>query len=389
MRIEVRDYLKSAFQGWIGTSGLILITTLLLLWVGVVFVHSATVDTGIGFPGPYAVSQIKKIIVGIGVLLAISTMSPRVLERVTPLFFVGTMTVLSGMVVWKMFFGGVVRWIRWGPLQFQPSELAKISTVMMLAMLLRGGLEQSRWKHVISILACGIAPFILIAAQPDLGTAMVLVPTVVAMIWVAQLGKRRLLLLFTAAIFLSGPLGYMLLKPYQIDRVYSFLGIGAVAAEDAGNHQVTQSIIALGSGGPTGKGLHQGSHHDLGYLFADHNDFIFAVIGEEWGLQGTVLVILGFLLLILSMLGVGWSSRDHFSRLLSVGIATQIFTQAAFNMAVTVGLLPVTGLPLPFVSYGGTSIVVSLMGVGLVIAVARNPIDENQLDGIRNRPSHL
>jgi cell division protein FtsW (lipid II flippase) len=127
----------------------------------------------------------------------------------------------------------------------------------------------------------------------------------------------------------------------------------------------------------------------LGYLFADHNDFIFAVIGEEWGLQGTVLVILGFLLLILSMLGVGWSSRDHFSRLLSVGIATQIFTQAVFNMAVTVGLLPVTGLPLPFVSYGGTSIVVSLMGVGLVIAVARNPIDENQLDGIRNRPSHL
>ena len=130
-----------------------------------------------------------------------------------------------------------------------------------------------------------------------------------------------------------------------------------------------------------------GRHHDLGYLPEDHNDFIFAVIGEEWGLQGTLLVLTIFLLLGFTLLGLAWSTRDHFGRLVVVGIATLLVTQSLVNMAVVIELLPVTGLTLPFISYGGTSIVVSLWGVGVVLSIARHPMVVTHPDGLKKGSS--
>ncbi len=443
------------FGGWSGAASLILLTVLLLLLIGLVFVHSAADNMASSFPGPYTQSQLKKVILGLVTMLGISCLSPRTIERSAPFFFGATVSLLVGLLLYKLAVGGVVRWIRLPGFQFQPSEMVKISTVLMMATLLRGGLRQSRWKHVLSILGCAAIPFLLIVAQPDVGTAMILVPTVIAMVWVGQLSKRRLSLLALCTLFLAGGAWYSpLVKPYhkerilsyagfedveqvdqvlvsfvhtneeqpddgaksnndqengeeknsdtevkeekevlsaeekiQIERIKKFLGLSEVKSIRLGSYQIDQSIIALASGGPTGKGLHMGRHHDLGYLPEDHNDFIFAVIGEEWGLQGTLLVLSIFLLLGFTLLGLAWSTRDHFGRLVVVGIATLLTTQSLVNMAVVVELLPVTGLTLPFISYGGTSIVVSLWGVGAVLSIARHPMVVTHPDGLKKGSS--
>ena len=433
------------FGGWAGAASLILLTVLLLLLIGLVFVHSAADNMASSFPGPYTQSQLKKVILGLVTMLGISCLSPRTIERVAPIFFGATVAMLVGLLIYKLAVGGVVRWIRLPGFQFQPSEMVKISTVLMMATLLRGGLRQSRWKHVLSILGCAAIPFLLIVAQPDVGTAMLLVPTVIAMVWVAQLSKRRLSLLALCTVLLAGFAWYSpLVKSYhkerilsyagfedveqvdqilasfvqqseegseegsdegseegsddpeevltdeekkQVERIKKFLGLSEVNSIRLGSYQIDQSIIALASGGPTGKGLHMGRHHDLGYLPEDHNDFIFAVIGEEWGLQGTLLVLAIFLLLGFTLLGLAWSTRDHFGRLVVVGIATLLITQSLVNMAVVIELLPVTGLTLPFISYGGTSIVVSLWGVGVVLSIARHPMVVTHPDGLKKGSS--
>ena len=448
------------FGGWAGAASLILLTVLLLLLIGLIFVHSAADNMASSFPGPYTQSQLKKVILGLVTMLGISCLSPKTIERFAPVFFGATVALLVGLLLYKMAVGGVVRWIRLPGFQFQPSEMVKISTVLMMATLLRGGLRQSRWKHVLSILGCAAIPFLLIVAQPDVGTAMILVPTVIAMVWVAQMSKRRLSMLALCALLLAGGAWYSpLVKPYhkerilsyagfedveqvdqilvsfvhtnggqpkegtetkseeidsdeksggkknkdaeteetkdvlsaeekrQVERIKKFLGLSEVKSIRLGSYQIDQSIIALASGGPTGKGLHMGRHHDLGYLPEDHNDFIFAVIGEEWGLQGTLLVLSIFLLLGFTLLGLAWSTRDHFGRLVVVGIATLLMTQSLVNMAVVIELLPVTGLTLPFISYGGTSIVVSLWGVGAVLSIARHPMVVTHPDGLKKGSS--
>ncbi|MEE2883909.1 MAG: FtsW/RodA/SpoVE family cell cycle protein [Planctomycetota bacterium] len=379
-------------SGWAGPAIVLLMTSMWLLFVGTIFVHSAA-DGPIGaFPGPYVISHIKKIILGICCLATVSILAPRKFDHFAPLFFWGIVSVLVLLFMWKLMQGGVVRWVRIGGFGFQPSELAKIATVLFLARILRPQSDEAGWKPLVRAFSLASIPFLLIALQPDLGTALVLVPTVAAMIWVSGISRKRFVLLVLIACVIAG-CAWPLLHDYQKDRVLAYLGIGEVSRETAGGYQVAQSIIAIGSGGPGGKGLHLGSHHDLGYLPEDHNDFIFAVIGEEWGLVGTISVLVGFLVLIFAMLGVAWNCRDPFGRLVAVGIATQIGFQALVNQAMTVGLVPVTGLPLPFISYGGTSIVVSLAAVGIVISISRKPVEVIHPDGlkkgtseIRNRP---
>lgn len=147
------------FGGWAGAALLVLLTVLLLLLIGLVFVHSAADNMTSSFPGPYTQSQLKKVILGLVTMLGISCLSPRTIERVAPIFFGSTVALLVGLLLYKMAVGGVVRWIRLPGFQFQPSEMVKISTVLMMATLLRGGLRQSRWKHVLSILGCAAIPF--------------------------------------------------------------------------------------------------------------------------------------------------------------------------------------------------------------------------------------
>ena len=392
----MRSFLSSAFdewrEGWAGAAFLLLVTSIWLLTVGTIFVQSAADGPDVGFPGPYAVSHLQKILVGLILMAIISCVSPRKIENFAALFFWGTISVLVLMLTWKLLQGGVVRWIRYGGFGLQPSELAKIATILFLARLLRPAKQSQGWQPMLKIVAVAALPFVLIALQPDLGTALVFVPTLAAMMWVSGISGRHFVVLMLLGSLIAGA-AFPLMHEYQKDRVLAYLGIGDISRETTGGYQVAQSIIAIGSGGPTGKGLYLGSHHDLGYLPEDHNDFIFAVIGEEWGLVGTISVLIGFLILIFAMLGVAWNCRDPFGRLVAVGICAQIGFQAIVNQAMSVGLVPVTGLPLPFISYGGTSLCVSLAAIGIVIAIARRPVEVIHPDGlkkgtsdVRNRP---
>ena len=392
----MRSFLSSAFdewrEGWAGAAFLLLVTSIWLLTVGTIFVQSAADGPDVGFPGPYAVSHLQKILVGLILMAIISCVSPRKIENFAALFFWGTISVLVLMLTWKLLQGGVVRWIRYGGFGLQPSELAKIATILFLARLLRPAKQSQGWQPMLKIVAVAALPFVLIALQPDLGTALVFVPTVAAMMWVSGISGRHFVVLMLLGSLIAGA-AFPLMHEYQKDRVLAYLGIGDISRETTGGYQVAQSIIAIGSGGPTGKGLYLGSHHDLGYLPEDHNDFIFAVIGEEWGLVGKISVLIGFLILIFAMLGVAWNCRDPFGRLVAVGICAQIGFQAIVNQAMSVGLVPVTGLPLPFISYGGTSLCVSLAAIGIVIAIARRPVEVIHPDGlkkgtsdVRNRP---
>jgi rod shape determining protein RodA len=379
---EIGNWLRDWRSGWAGPASLLVLASLWLLLIGTIFVYSAADGPEGGFPGAYSASHMKKILVGIVGLLFVSMIPPKRIESFSVLFYGGTLVLLVLLLVWKGFEGGVVRWIRIGGFGLQPSELAKISTVMVIAYALRPGKKLQRWSDLIKLTLVAVIPFVLIASQPDLSTALILVPTVAAMIWVAGVEWKKMATLSMILIVLAG-LSWPTMPNYQQQRITSYLGIGSVAQDFAGGYQVTQSIIAMGSGGPTGKGLHLGSHHDLGYLPEDHNDFIFSVIGEEWGLVGTISVLIGTLVLVLTMLGVAWSCRDPFGRLVSVGLAAQIGCQASINQAVTVGLVPVTGLPLPLISYGGTSIVTTLLAIGIVISIARKPIEVVHPDGLQ------
>ena len=388
----MRSILSSTFgdwrEGWAGAAFLLLVTSIWLLTVGTIFVQSAADGPDVGFPGPYAISHMQKIVVGLVLMAIVSSISPRKIENFASLFFWATISVLVMMLAWKLLQGGVVRWIRYGGFGFQPSELAKIATILFVARLLRPAKESQGWRLLLKIVAVAALPFLLIALQPDLGTALVFVPTVAAMLWVCGISRRHFVVLLLLGSVIAGA-AFPLLHDYQKDRVLAYLGIGDVSRESAGGYQVAQSIIAIGSGGPTGKGLFLGRHHDLGYLPEDHNDFIFAVIGEEWGLVGTISVLIGFLILIFAMLGVAWKCRDPFGRLVAVGICAQIGFQAIVNQAMSVGLVPVTGLPLPFISYGGTSLCVSLAAVGIVIAIARRPVEVIHPDGLKKGTSDV
>ncbi len=377
-------------NGWAGPAILLVLAGVWLLMVGTIFVHSAADGPETGFPGPYASSHLKKIIVGVVAMMAISLVHPRRFRQVAQVFFAASVALLVLLLLWKWATGaGVVRWIRFGGIGLQPSELAKISTVLFLAHLIRPGEGVDRWLQIVRWVGFATIPFLLIAAQPDLGTALILIPTTVMMLWVAGISMRRFLLLIVLAAVIGGPASWPLLRDYQKDRILSYVGYGEVSGESEGGYQVAQSIIAIGSGGPTGKGLHMGSHHDLGYVPEDHNDFIFSVIGEELGLIGTLSVVIGYLVLVWTMLGVAWNCRDPFGRLVAVGLASQIGFQAAINLSMTVGLLPVTGLPLPFVSYGGTSIVVSLAALGIVVSIARHPVEVIHPDGLLRGTSEV
>jgi rod shape determining protein RodA len=222
----------------------------------------------------------------------------------------------------------------------------------------------------------------MVAAQPDLGTALVLAPVLLAILWVAGASIETFARLGIAGGLL-GAIGLRwFLEDYQRERLLVFFGRAGEGSADG--YQLAQSMIAIGSGGPTGKGLFLGVHHDLGYLPEDHNDFIFGVIGEEWGLLGTLLVVALHCALYLLVLRVAWQSREPFGRLAAVGICAWLASQTIVNLGMTLGLLPVTGLPLPFVSFGGTSMMVTMLALGIVIAIALRPVESLHPGGLRS-----
>jgi rod shape determining protein RodA len=277
---------------------------------------------------------------------------------------------------------GSTRWFALGPVHVQPSECAKIATVFMLAWFFAKKPERARTlRGRAAALAIALVPVVLILREPDLGTAMIFIPVAFAMLFAAGAKKRHLALFIACGIALV-PLGwFFVLKPYQKGRLLVFLNpenprqaMKKFLSEDelkrvrfADGYHLRQSLMAVGSGGLTGKGYRRGTQNTLGYLPERHTDFIFAVLAEEWGLIGCLVLLGLYCLFIVGGADAAARTSDPFAKLAIVGIIAIIATQVIVNAGMNIGLFPITGLTLPLLSYGGSSMLVSLAGIALIL----------------------
>jgi cell division protein FtsW len=263
--------------------------------------------------------------------------------------------------------GGAKRWVQFGSLSFQPSEFAKLVMVLYLAHSLtkkRKKLQSLRQGYIPYVLIMGIVIFLLLL-QPDLGTALIIVVVSFTLLFIG--GVRPLHL--TSSVLLSLPLVFLviIIAPYRIRRILAFLDPWSDPL-DAG-FQIIQSLVALGKGGIVGLGLGEGKQK-LFFLPAPHTDFIFAVIGEELGFMGGMVLLLCFSIFLWRGIAIAFRTRDLFGMHLAFGIVFLIIMQVIINVAVVVGLLPTKGLPLPFVSLGGSSLIANMLGVGILLSVS-------------------
>jgi rod shape determining protein RodA len=305
--------------------------------------------------------------------------------------------VTIGMLVLVLFVGVArnvaTRWIMLGPFQFQPSEFAKIAVLIALGQFLSRPIEELRLGNVVAkTLAMVLLPFALILKEPDLGSALVLIPMMLAMMFVAGVPKRILVrLIGTAAIgatilvvdVLFAPKDWQILKlkEYQRHRLMVYFGKDFVPKnatpeqkayyrdlERQKTWNVRQALISVGSGGLTGKGWRQGTQNALGYLprLGAHNDFIFSVIAEEAGFIGSIVVVGLYGVILGGGLAIARQARDRLGQLIAAGVVALWFSHVFVNVGMNIGLMPVTGIPLPLLSYGGSAAVCALLAMGLL-----------------------
>ena len=262
---------------------------------------------------------------------------------------------------------GARSWISIGPLNLQTSEIVKLTFILSYAKIVEAKRDKlNTIKDLIPVVVYAI-PFIgLLFAQPDLGTAIVFMCIIGGMLFTAGLDtkiiKRGIII-----ILVSMPLMYMMMASHQKDRIEAFLNPEDVTLK--GNYQVMQSLIAIGSGGFSGKGLYNGTQNQEGFLPVQESDFIFAVIGEELGVWGMVFIIVLFAVFLMRMLAIAREAKDFYGTLIVVGVMSMFAYQIIQNIGMTVALIPVTGVTLPFVSYGGSSLLTSMANLGLVLNV--------------------
>ena len=264
--------------------------------------------------------------------------------------------------------GGARSWLNLGPLDFQTSELVKLTFILSYAKIVESKRDKlNTIKDIVQVVLYAL-PFLgLLFAQPDLGTAIVFSCIIAGMLFTAGL-DIKLIKRVIIIILISLPIMYMLMAQHQKDRIEAFLN-----PEDPtlkGNYQVMQSMIAIGSGGFTGKGLYNGSQSQEDFLPVQESDFIFAVIGEELGAIGMAFVICLYALFLTRMLYIARQAKDFYGTLIVVGVMAMFAYQIIQNIGMTVALIPVTGVTLPFISYGGSSLLTSLANLGLVLNVS-------------------
>lgn len=263
--------------------------------------------------------------------------------------------------------GGARSWLNLGPLDFQTSELVKLTFILSYAKIVESKKDKlNNLKEIIPVVVYAL-PFLgLLFAQPDLGTAIVFSCIIAGMLFTAGLDIKLIKKAMVIAL-VSLPIIYLLMASHQKDRIQAFLN-----PEDPtlkGNYQVMQSMIAIGSGGLMGKGLYNGTQNQEGFLPVQESDFIFAVIGEELGLLGMTVVVILYIVFLTRMIVIAKEAKDFYGTLIVIGVMSMFAYQIIQNIGMTVALIPVTGVTLPFISYGGSSLLTSLANLGLVLNV--------------------
>ena len=321
---------------------------------------------------PNRVLFIKQMIwfgAGLFLMLCSLLLNYRTLDRWAIWFYIGTLLLLVAVLMVGKYVGGSKRWLIIGPVTMQPSEIAKLGVIVMLAKYYAkySNVNGLSFRELIRPFFIVLIPFGLIVNQPDLGTAMVILLIAASMTFFVKIEKKTLACIMSVCI-VTVPLVWFLLKGYQKQRILTFLNPDRDPL-GAGYH-IIQSKIAIGSGMLTGKGFLKGTQNMLSFLPEQHTDFILSVLAEEWGFVGTGMVVLVYLLLIVWGLNIAHGCRDAFGLILSVGITSLLFWQVFINIAMVMGLMPVVGVPLPLVSYGGSSVVTTVISIGILINVS-------------------
>jgi rod shape determining protein RodA len=345
-----------------------------LLWVvfalagfGFLILYSAAG----GSTMPWALPQAIRFSVFLTMALAMSYLAIDRFKRAAFPFYIAVVMLLVLVEAIGAMGGGAQRWLNLGVIRLQPSELMKPAIILAVARFydLLPVREIRRWNAIWPALVLVGIPAALVLVQPDLGTALAIVGGGATIMFLAGL-PLRLFLGAAAAAAAVIPLAYtLLLEEYQQRRVTIFLDPEADPL-GAGYH-ITQSKIAIGSGGLGGKGFLQGTQSHLDYLPEGHTDFIFATMAEEWGLFGGLFVIAGFGLLLKWGISVALEARDRFDRLVAAGMTTTIFFYVAVNLMMVMGLAPVVGIPLPLISYGGSAMLTIMLCLGVMMAIDR------------------
>ena len=317
--------------------------------------------------GGVAVRQLAWFGVGMMALVVVASIDYRRLVRMAPLIYLFGIGTLIAVFVLGRTVSGARRWVFVGPMSIQPSELFKLCFVLMAVWLLSSRWAQPITKTTLAIAApLALVPAALILKQPDLGTALLLFPVLMALLIAAGLSLRLLGGLGLMGLA-AAPVAWFALKEYQRERILVFLDPFRDPLGSAYN--VIQAKIAIGSGQLLGKGVAGATQSRLAFLPERHTDFIFAVFAETWGFVGCLVLLTCYALMLLRGFDIAASTREPVGRLVALGVTALVATQVLVNVGMVTGLLPVVGIPLPFMSYGGSSMVVSLMALGLLLSV--------------------
>ncbi|MCB9947271.1 MAG: rod shape-determining protein RodA [Rhodospirillaceae bacterium] len=317
---------------------------------------------------PWASRQMIRFGVGFVILLAVALVDIRIWLRLAYPIYGLSLILLVAVEVMGEIGMGAQRWIDLGVIQLQPSELMKVAMVLALARYFHGPTleEVGRISRLLMPLVLVLAPVGLVLKQPDLGTAMMLMMIGGAMFFLAGVRLWKFAVVIVLGLT-AIPVGWEFLHDYQRQRILTFLNperdpLGA-------GYHILQSKIALGSGGMFGKGFLAGTQAHLNFLPERQTDFIFTMLAEEFGLVGSLVLIGLYALVFAYGIVIGLRSRNHFGRLLALGLTVNLFLYVFINMAMVMGLIPVVGVPLPLISYGGTAMLTVLFGFGLIISV--------------------
>lgn len=344
----------------------------LLLLIGVVSVlnlYSATFPIRDAGGSQIFMKQVYWFIIGLVLFMAVTVFDYHLLEGLAwPAYLLNVFLLLVVLVIGKIS-SGSQRWLDLGFINLQPSELVKITLVIVLAQFFssHGDYTEYRLRDLWQPFVLMLVPCGLILKQPDLGSAMILVIICFSIILIMKVRWTSLLIL-AGAILSSFPLAWHTLKEYQKKRIFTFLNPEGDPL-GAGYH-IIQSKIAVGSGLFTGKGFLKGTQTRLKFLPENHTDFAFSVWSEEWGFIGSVFLLVLYLLLILWGINIAKNSKDKFGSILAIGITAVVFWQLIINVGMTIGLMPVVGIPLVLFSYGGSSVLSTMLGMGILMNIS-------------------
>ena len=346
---------------------LLIFLSILITFIGAAGLYSAAG----GSYNPWASRHLIRFAVLLFLAIFIAFINIKLIYKYAYLIFVLSLLLLFSVELIGVFGKGATRWINIFGLNLQPSELMKITIILALSRFYHD-LKFEQIKSILNLFFPFLIlflPFLLVVIQPDLGTGLSILILGIFILFASGV-KLWKFGVGTLGIIVTIPLLLNLLKPYQKDRIFSFLNPEADAL--GRGYQLIQSKIALGSGGLSGKGFLEGTQSYLQYLPEKQTDFIFTLIGEEFGFIGTIFIILMFLLVISICFYISIKSNHIFGRLLSIGVGTNIFIYVIMNISMVSGLMPVVGIPLPLVSYGGSVMLSIMISIGLVLNVELN-----------------